>query len=111
MINIVKLPEKDEKDNLLIPDRCEWIHQAGDLISAVAITFVGSNIIHVYDGKSDTNLPIQVLTKFHVKPVVAVKYNGAFDVAISADKGGMMQYWCGPKHDYKIPDKKVCTIK
>ena len=26
-----------------------------------------------------------------------------FDVAISADEGGQLQYWGGPKQDYKMP--------
>ena len=30
-----------------------------------------------------------------------------FDVAISADEGGQLQYWGGPKQDYKMP-KCVC---
>ena len=107
MINILKFPEMDDENTNLVPEFCEWIHQPGDLISAVAVSFVDTKTIHVYDGKSDSNTPLKVLNKLHMKPVTAMSYNVIFGVAISADKGGMIEYWMGPKRDYKIPDKKV----
>ena len=107
MINILKFPDRDDDDKELVPQHCEWVHQPEDIISAVAISFVDSKIIHIYDGKSSETKPIRVLNKLHYKPIVAIKYNAVFGVAISADQSGMLEYWMGPKNDFKIPDKKV----
>ena len=38
----------------------------------------------------------------HMKPVSCMIYNAKFDVAISADRGGMMEYWRGLKGDYGV---------
>lgn len=32
-----------------------------------------------------------------------LQYNPVFDTAISADESGQLQYWTGPKQDYKMP--------
>lgn len=32
-----------------------------------------------------------------------MKYNSAFDVTISVDKAGILEYWTGSKTDYKFP--------
>ena len=31
------------------------------------------------------------------------QYNPVYDVAVSADGAGMLEYWTGPKQDYKFP--------
>lgn len=31
------------------------------------------------------------------------QYNNVYDTAISADDSGQLQYWGGPKQDYKMP--------
>jgi peptidylprolyl isomerase domain and WD repeat-containing protein 1 len=107
MINILKFPEKDDNDENLVPQNCEWIYQPGDIIPAVAISFVDSKMIHIYDGKAADSTPIKILNKLHLKSIVAMSYNVNFGVVVSADKSGMLEYWMGPKQDYKIPDKKV----
>ena len=38
-----------------------------------------------------------------MKPISCLVYNPIFDVAISADFGGMVEYWSGPKGDYDFP--------
>ena len=31
------------------------------------------------------------------------QYNPMCDMVVSCDKGGMLEYWTGPKRDYKLP--------
>ena len=38
-----------------------------------------------------------------MKPIACMVYNAAFDVVVSADQGGMIEYWSGPKGDYQMP--------
>lgn len=50
---------------------------------------------------------IRVFEKLHKSPVVAIKYNGPFDVVVSVDQSGILEYWQGPKYDYKFPSRVV----
>ncbi len=34
---------------------------------------------------------------------MSFQYNPIFETVVSADKMGMIEYWTGPKHDYKFP--------
>lgn len=36
-----------------------------------------------------------------------MKYNSIFDVVVSVDRSGILEYWTGPKNDYKFPSKLV----
>lgn len=66
----------------------------------------GSSKIYVYDGQG-TNTPLHVLEKLHTKPVCIIRYNVTFDVVVSVDQAGILEYWTGPKQDYKFPSKLV----
>lgn len=60
-------------------------------------------IFHVQGGAE----PLHVLEKLHTKPLTVIKYNVAYDVVISVDQAGILEYWTGPKTDYKFPSKIV----
>ncbi|XP_043784230.1 peptidylprolyl isomerase domain and WD repeat-containing protein 1 isoform X2 [Apis laboriosa] len=94
MINMMKLD--------YIPLCCEWIYSPGDAISAIAVSAQESNKIFIYDGQG-TNIPLHVFEKLHTKPVVAMKYNSIYETCISVDKAGILEYWTGPKMEYKFP--------
>lgn len=49
-----------------------------------------------HTNNNNTNIIIHHFSLFY-------QYNPVFDVAISADEGGQLQYWGGPKQDYKMP--------
>ncbi|XP_035777829.1 peptidylprolyl isomerase domain and WD repeat-containing protein 1-like [Anopheles albimanus] len=98
MINMLQLD--------YIPYRVEWIHGMGDVISYLAVADQDSPVIRVYDGKG-TNTPLHTLDKLHTKPVVVLRYNPAFEVTVSIDKAGILEYWYGPRHDFKFPTKLV----
>lgn len=62
--------------------------------------------IYVYDGKG-TSEPLHVMEKLHTKPVCMIRFNLAFDVVVSIDRAGILEYWHGPKQDYVFPTKLV----
>ena len=95
MINILSLD--------FVPFCAAWVHQPGDAIPAVAIAGnQNSPSIRIYDGRGSSK-PLKIIEKMHMKPVTCMSYNPVFDVVVSADQGGMMEYWRGPKGDYSIP--------
>ncbi|CAH1775450.1 unnamed protein product [Owenia fusiformis] len=94
MINMIKLG--------YVPLCCGWLFAPGDACTAIAVSEKDSSKIHVYDSIG-AHEPLQTLDKLHFKPVTLIKYNPVYEVAVSADQGGMVEYWTGPKTDYKFP--------
>lgn len=84
------------------PNCAEWVHSAGDAISALAVSDAESNKIYVYDGKGD-GTPLHTFEKLHTKPVVIMKYNPVYEVTVSVDKAGILEYWSGAKYEYNFP--------
>lgn len=50
---------------------------------------------------------MHVLEKLHTKPVTAMKFNIQYEIVVSVDKAGILEYWTGAKTDYKFPAKTV----
>ncbi|OWF46092.1 peptidylprolyl isomerase domain and WD repeat-containing protein 1-like [Mizuhopecten yessoensis] len=94
MINMVKLD--------YAPHTCGWIYASGDPVSALAVSEKETGTIHIYDGRG-TNTPLHILSSMHSSPVMLIRYNPVYEVAVSADKDGMLEYWAGPKYDFKFP--------
>ncbi|XP_060535102.1 peptidylprolyl isomerase domain and WD repeat-containing protein 1 [Cylas formicarius] len=94
MINMMKLD--------YAPGTIEWIHGPGDAVHTLAVADVDSPTIYIYDGRS-TNVPLKVLEKLHSNPVVLIRYNHKYDVTISSDKSGILEYWTGIKQDCVFP--------
>jgi len=93
MINMIKLE--------FVPSCAVWVHRPGDAISALAVAESDSPNIHVYDGKGSAE-PLKTL-KLHMQPVEALAYCPQHDVAISADRSGMVEYWAGAARDFAFP--------
>lgn len=72
-----------------VPGVSEWIHSSGDPIQTLAVSDKESCKIYVYDGRGDGK-PLQTLEKIHKNPVHLIKYNVKYEVALSADKQGML---------------------
>jgi len=112
MINILKFhgvmngESSDNNTSSDTPICCEWVHKSDDVVAAVAVAFDSSRKILIFDGKGES-VPIRVLEKFHMKPVEALRFNPHFNVCVSADRAGMIEYWHGPQGDYAIPDKRT----
>lgn len=64
--------------------------------------------MHILDAKAEAGAQtIHTFEKLHTSPVVAIRYNIALEVVVSVDQSGILEYWQGPKHDYKFPSKLV----
>ncbi len=59
--------------------------------------------ISIYDGRGEKVEPIAVLRTLHRTSVSVMAYNDAHDCVISADEGGMLEYW-RPSGSYEKPD-------
>lgn len=98
MINMMKLT--------FIPRTCAWIHHSADPISAVAVSDKDSSTIYVFDGKGAEE-PLHKLEKLHMKSVGVIQYNPLYDIAVSADDLGMVEYWHGLKKEFSFPGSLV----
>ena len=67
-----------------------FILQPSDAIAAVAISDSASTKIDIYDARGGL---VRTLERLHFKPVVAIAYNAVYDCAVSADAGGILEYW------------------
>ncbi|XP_033120837.1 peptidylprolyl isomerase domain and WD repeat-containing protein 1-like [Anneissia japonica] len=102
MINMIRLP--------YIPSCCEWVFKSGDAIGALAISEKDNGVINVYDGRGD-NKPLHTLDSLHSAPILFIKYNPIYEVAVSVDKQGMVEYWTGPKKDFSFPKNVAFEFK
>ena len=93
MINMLKLD--------YVPSVASWVHKPGDAINVLAVAEENSNLIRMYDGKGSTE-ELKCL-KIHGKPVETITYCAKHNIAISADKGGMLEYWSGLAQDFGFP--------
>ena len=93
MINMLKLD--------YVPSIGAWVHKPGDAISVIALAEDKSNQIRIYDGKG-SNEVIKSL-KIHQKPVSCMVYSAKYDICVSADQGGMLEYWSGMGQDFGFP--------
>jgi peptidylprolyl isomerase domain and WD repeat-containing protein 1 len=79
------------------------VHSKGASIPILAVSDAGSSKICIYDGRGEKEEPIHVLPLMHRRPVTLMAYNNAYDCVVSADEGGMLEYW-RPNGNYEKPD-------
>jgi len=77
-----------------------WVHRRG---SAPLLAVAVGKVIHIYDGRGESQTPMHTLSSLHRSDVVAMAYNPAFDCVVSADSGGMVEYW-QPRDSYEKPE-------
>ncbi|OAY77741.1 Peptidyl-prolyl cis-trans isomerase CYP71 [Ananas comosus] len=70
----------------------EWVYRQGDVKAKLAISDRNSCFVHIYDAHSGSNEPI-TSREIHMGPVKVMKYNPVYDVVISADAKGILEYW------------------
>ena len=80
-----------------------WIHRRGASMPLLAVSDQSSNKIVIYDGRGENTQPLHTLTNIHRRPIVAMAFNNAFDCVISADEGGMIEYW-SPSSNFEKPN-------
>jgi peptidylprolyl isomerase domain and WD repeat-containing protein 1 len=84
MINILKL-------DFLINDLC-WIYEKGQADLILACSDKESPEIKIYNGKGSSD-PLVCIKKLHKQPVNIIRYNSEYQVVVSVDEGGMIEYW------------------
>ncbi|KZP01316.1 peptidyl-prolyl cis-trans isomerase [Calocera viscosa TUFC12733] len=93
MINMIKLD--------YTPLACCWVHRRGEGRSVLAISEQGTHTIRFYDGRGDGQ-PFDTVTSLHRFPVHVMTYSDQYDIVISADEGGFVEYW-QPREQWELP--------
>lgn len=77
-----------------------WVHNRG---SAALLAVAIGKEIRIYDGRGENQMPLHVLKTVHRSPVVVMAFNPTYDCVVSADDGGMLEYW-RPSDDFEKPE-------
>ena len=89
-----------------MPPPCLWV-QRGDAKAKLAVTDAGSPAIRIYDMRSGSNDPLDVLS-IHSQPVTALAFNEPHNTVISADSRGILEYWSADT--YQQPEHGVVAF-
>lgn len=102
LMNIIKLD--------FTPRACCWINKRGRSDSLLAVSDEGGSSIRMYDGRGD-GVALNVVDRIHRSPCHLMEYNERYDCIVSADTGGMVEYW-SPNEPYHVPrDKGLWELK
>lgn len=80
-----------------------WVHKRGSSLPLLAVSEDDTPSVHIYDGRGESQSPIHTLKSLHRSPVSVMVFNDSYDCVISADDGGMLEYW-QPSGTYEKPD-------
>ncbi|KAF2084222.1 cyclophilin type peptidyl-prolyl cis-trans isomerase/CLD [Saccharata proteae CBS 121410] len=80
-----------------------WVHGRGASLPLLAVSVEAEKTIRIYDGRGENQKPIHIIKGLHRSPVSLMAYNNEYDCVISADEGGMVEYW-RPNGSYEKPD-------
>lgn len=80
-----------------------WVHRRGASLPLLALALETVNTISIYDGRGESQTPIHIINGLHRMPVAHIAFNNIYDCAVSADEGGMVEYW-RPSGSYDKPD-------
>lgn len=86
-----------------VPKCVCWVHQKGASLPLLAVSQESKPLVHVYDGRGEKEEPIHTIKGLHRAPVHLMAFNNAYDCVVSADEGGMIEYW-RPSGSYEKPD-------
>lgn len=80
-----------------------WVHRRGASFPLLAVSSEENSWIRVYDGRGENHQPLHTIKSLHRSPVSLMAYNNDYDCVISADEGGMLEYWRSGDN-YEKPD-------
>lgn len=80
-----------------------WVHNRGASLPLLAVSLESEKAVHIYDGRGENQQPIHTLANLHRSPVALMAYNNEYDCVVSADEGGMLEYW-RPSGNYEKPE-------
>ena len=70
-----------------------WVHRSGGGVPMLAVGSERDGNIAIWDGRGEAQAPIFMIKGVHREPVVCMVYNAVVDCVVSADEGGMVEYW------------------
>lgn len=70
-----------------------WVHTKGASLPLLAISEAEKAVIHIYDGRGEKQEPLHTIKGLHRSAVSVIAFNDKLDCAVSADEGGMIEYW------------------
>ena len=80
-----------------------WVHGKAASLPLLAVAEEGGNDIKIFDGRGDKTDPVDSVNNLHKAPVTIMAFNNAYDCVISADEGGMIEYW-SPSGTHEKPE-------
>lgn len=80
-----------------------WVHPKGASLPLLAVSEQAKPLIHIYDGRGEKEEAIHTIKGLHRKPVHLMAFNEPYDCVVSADEGGMLEYW-RPSGNYEKPE-------
>ncbi|OAA82427.1 cyclophilin-type peptidyl-prolyl cis-trans isomerase [Akanthomyces lecanii RCEF 1005] len=86
-----------------VPKSVCWVHKKGASFPLLAVSQEGKPVVHVYDGRGEQEEPIHTIKGLHRNPVHLMAFNDNYDCVVSADEGGMIEYW-QPSGTYDKPN-------
>lgn len=86
-----------------VPKCVCWVHKKGAPLPILAVSGEEKPVIHLYDGRGQQDKPFHTIGGLHRSPVGIMAFNDRFDCVVSADDGGMVEYW-QPSGTYEKPD-------
>lgn len=93
LINMIKLD--------YVPRTVCWIHRKGRSETVLAVVPEDSSVIYLYEGRGD-GTPFVKIDSVHRKPVHLMAFNETANCIVSADEGGMVEYW-RPEEPWEKP--------
>jgi len=83
-----------------LPSCCEWIFSQGSASQLLAVGDANDSCIRLYEGRGDGKATA-TLSNLHKDPVSIIAYNKAYNIVVSADRKGVVEYWSAA--NYKFP--------
>ena len=87
------------------PSVCEWLHPVGSPTPTIAVADANGPLVRIY-GTGGSNVPLHTI-ELHSYTVTSIVRNPRFDVVLSTDEKGMIEFWSAK--DYKYP--KILKFK
>lgn len=85
-----------------VPKCVCWVHRKGASLPVLAVSEESKPLIHLYDGRGESEEALHTIKGLHRSPVHLMAFNEAYDCVVSADENGMVEYW-QPSGDYQKP--------
>lgn len=95
LLHVIALP--------YVPRSVCWVHKKGASFPQLAVSEQDKPLIHIYDGRGENEEPIHTLKGLHRSTVHLMAFNDKYDCVVSADEGGMVEYW-QPSGNYEKPE-------